>query len=73
MRSVPNILPSVKFPIFGIGSCFSRNKKEENLGENCSTRTALISEKWRGHVMLNKFEAICLNQPVPTSKTPALY
>ena len=50
MRSVPNILPSVKFPNFGNVSCFSCffcfswEKKEEKLGKkSCSIRTALTT------------------------------
>ena len=49
-RSVPNILPSVKFPNFGNVSCFSCffcfswEKKEEKLGKkSCSIRTALTT------------------------------
>ena len=33
MRSVPNILPYVKFPKFGNVSCFSWKTKEEKLGK----------------------------------------
>ena len=43
MRSLPNICPLVKFRNLGNVSCFSWEKKEENLEKSCSIRAALDS------------------------------
>ena len=55
MRSLPNILPSVKFRNFGnfscfsCFSCFSWKKKGKIWGKSCSIRTALTTTRNPGN------------------------